>query len=245
MSNLAIIEPRTQAPVPLQDMQHMANAMAASGFFGFKTPDQALAIMLIAHANGQHPASAAQDYDVIQNNPTKKPQAMLRDFLAAGGKVEWHEATAAAADATFSHPRGGTLRVRWDMARAQQMGLSGKDNYKKQPGVMFRWRCVAEGVRIVYPGATAGLHTPEEVLDLDERPPAESTPRPAIARPAREPYPQDRFEQNFTAWSDLISGGKKTAAQVIAMVESKAVLSDEQRAAIQYVEEAASQEAAE
>ena len=52
MNALTVIEPRAQAPVPLHDMQHMANAMAASGFFGFKTPDQALAIMLIAHANG-------------------------------------------------------------------------------------------------------------------------------------------------------------------------------------------------
>ena len=89
MSNIAVIETRTVPPVPLQEMQQMAHAMAASGFFGFKTPDQALAIMLIAHANGQHPASAAQDYDVIQNKPTKRPQAMLRDFLAAGGKVEY------------------------------------------------------------------------------------------------------------------------------------------------------------
>lgn len=233
MSNLAIIEPRTQAPVPLHDMQHMANAMAASGFFGFKTPDQALAIMLIAHANGQHPASAAQDYDVIQNKPAKKPQAMLRDFLAAGGKVEWHEATAAAADATFSHPRGGTLRVRWDMARAQQMGLSGKDNYKKQPGVMFRWRCVAEGVRIVYPGATAGLYTPEEVLELD--PTAAEPVRTAIGserNSALMPYPADEFAKNSPAWKAAIRSGKASAHEVITKVQTKGLLTDQQMQAL-------------
>lgn len=152
----------------LHDMDRMATAMAGSGFFGFKTPDQALAIMLIAQANGQHPATAAQDYDVIQGKPAKKPQAMLRDFIASGGRVEWHQSDDSTADATFSHPAGGSIRVKWDMNRANKMGFGGKDNYKRQPGVMFRWRCVSEGVRIVFPGATGGLYTPEEVADFDE-----------------------------------------------------------------------------
>ena len=172
-TNIAEIRPQqprliSSADYNLHDMDRMAAAMAGSGFFGFKTVDQALAIMLIAQANGQHPATAAQDYDVIQGKPAKKPQAMLRDFIASGGRVEWHQSDDSAADATFSHNAGGSIRVKWDMARANKMGFGGKDNYKKQPGVMFRWRCVSEGVRIVFPGATGGLYTPEEVSDFDE-----------------------------------------------------------------------------
>lgn len=166
MSNVATI-PRSAPVVGFGELVQMADAMAASGFFGFKTCDQALSIMLIAQANGQHPASAAQDYDVIQGKPAKKPQAMLRDFLSSGGRVEWHEATDAAAEATFSHGAGGSLRVRWDMARAQKMGFAGKDNWKKQPGVMLRWRCVAEGVRFVYPSSTGGMYSPDEISDFD------------------------------------------------------------------------------
>lgn len=165
----------------LHDMDRMATAMAGSGFFGFKTPDQALAIMLIAQANGQHPATAAQDYDVIGGKPAKKPQAMLRDFMASGGRVEWHQSDDNAADATFSHPAGGSIRVKWDMARANRMGLGSKDNYRKQPGVMFRWRCVSEGVRIVYPGATGGLYTPEEVAEFEPSRNAPAAPEPSEA----------------------------------------------------------------
>ncbi len=77
--------------VPIGDIERMALAVAKSGLFGLKTPDQALAMMLIAQANGQHPATAARDYHIIQNTPAKKTEAMLRDFLAMGGKVEWHE----------------------------------------------------------------------------------------------------------------------------------------------------------
>lgn len=220
-----------QYAVPLNEMHQMAHAMAASGFFGFKTPDQALAIMLIAQANGQHPASAAQDYDVIQGRPAKRPQAMLRDFLSAGGRVEWHEYTDDAAEATFAHPRGGSIRVRWDMQRAQRMGLASKDNYKRQPGVMFRWRCVAEGIRIVYPGATAGLYTPEEATDEDTS--SDDAMVRQESRPQRPEYSQESFEKNFISWSKLVEDGKKTPAQIIAMIESKATLSHEHRAAIE------------
>lgn len=225
--------------IPMSDMQHMAQAMAVSGFFGFKTPEQALSIMLIAQASGQHPASAALDYDVIQGRPAKKPQAMLRDFLAAGGKVEWHESTDIAADATFSHQRGGSIRVRWDMPRAQKMGLSGKDNYKKQPGVMFRWRCVSEGVRIVYPGATAGMWTPDEVGEFDTLDTVDY--RPVVTAPTDTPpavtkqkpqYSDESIERNRQQWFDLIESGKKTAEQIIAAIETKATLTDEQKDAI-------------
>lgn len=225
----------TQANVPFADIERMAEAMAASGFFGFKTKEQALAVMLIAHANGQHPATAAQDYDVIQNKPAKKPQAMLRDFLANGGRVEWHESSDSAAEATFSHPAGGAIKVRWDMARANKMGLGGKDNYKKQAGVMFRWRCVSEGVRIVFPAATGGLYSPDEVAEIVQAEPETKnvTPRKEDAAklppPAKPMYPEDQFEKNLFTWSDMIASGDKKADGVITTVESKYIMTEEQK----------------
>lgn len=43
-------------------------------------------------------------------------------------------------------------------------------------------------------------------------------------------YPAAAFDANLSAWRALIDGGKKTAAQIIAMVESKGKLTDEQKA---------------
>lgn len=200
----------------LHDMDRMAAAMAGSGFFGFKTPDQALAIMLIAQANGQHPATAAQDYDVIQGKPAKKPQAMLRDFIASGGRVEWHQSDDTAADATFSHVAGGSIRVKWDMARANRMGLGGKDNYRKQPGVMFRWRCVSEGVRIVFPGATGGLYTPEEVADFEPSRSAPAAPEVSEAderKAAMERALETHAEAVVTIKEAIASGDHYKAAE--------------------------------
>jgi hypothetical protein len=152
--------------VPYSEVERMAAAVAKSGLFGVKTADQALALMLVAQAEGRHPALAARDYDVIQGRPSKKSEAMLRDFLQSGGTVEWHELTDTIADATFAHPAGGKVRISWDMKRASAAGLGGKDMWKKYPRQMLRARAVSEGIRTVCPMATSGMYVPEEVQDF-------------------------------------------------------------------------------
>lgn len=162
------IAPLAQTPtpaVPFGDMQRLAEAVAKSGLFGIKTPDQALALMALAQAEGRHPATVARDYHIINGSPSKKAEAMQRDFLMAGGKIEWHELTDDAVDATFSHPLGGTARIRWDTARCKQAGLTG-GNHAKFPRQMKRSRVVSEGVRTVWPLATSGMYVPEEVVEF-------------------------------------------------------------------------------
>lgn len=155
-----------QVAVPYSDMERMAVAVAKSNLFGVKTPDQALTLMLISQAEGRHPALAARDYDIIQGRPAKKAEAMLRDFIMSGGKVEWHKLDDTLADATFSHPQGGTVRIEWSMKRAVAAGLGGRDMWKKYPRQMLRSRAVSEGIRTVCPMATSGMYVPEEVTDI-------------------------------------------------------------------------------
>jgi hypothetical protein len=74
-------------------MQTMAGALAKSGLFGVKTSDQALALMLVAQAEGRHPGSVASDYHIIQGRASLKSDSMLARFQQAGGRVEWHDPT--------------------------------------------------------------------------------------------------------------------------------------------------------
>lgn len=157
------------ALIPLDQMQTLAAAVAKSNLFGAKTPEQALTIMMLAQAEGRHPMSAAKDYDIINGKPSKKAEAMLRDFLAAGGKVEWHKLEDDGADATFSHPQGGTVRISWDEARMKKAQIQNDAMYKKYPRAMYRSRVVSEGVRTVYPSATGGLYVPEEARMIPEK----------------------------------------------------------------------------
>ena len=97
--------------VPYQDIEKMAVAVAKSGLFNVKTPEEAMALMLVAQAEGSHPAIAARDYHVIQGRPALKADAMMARFQQAGGKVEWTEYTDERVTGVFSHPAGGSLAV--------------------------------------------------------------------------------------------------------------------------------------
>lgn len=194
MSNAIALRPEQQTPATLADIERMAQSVAKSGLFpGMKTQEQAMALMLLAHAEGMHPAIAARDYDVIQGRPAKKAEAMMRDFMRSGGAIEWHELSDAVAEATFSHPQGGKLKLRWDMDRATKAGLGGKPMWKQWPRQMLRARLISEGVRTVFPLATSGLYVPEEVQDFSPAPMQDVTPKPSaqekLNKLATEPEP--------------------------------------------------------
>jgi len=171
----------------IPDVERMAQAIAKSGLFGVKSPEQAFALMLVAQAEGRHPAEAARDYHVINNKPSKTADAMLRDFLQAGGRVEWHTLTDEKADATLSHPAGGSVRIDWDMARAKKAGITGNPTWTKYPRAMLRARVISEGVRTVYPGATSGFYEENEVRAFtEEQPMKDVTPKKDMVDELRE-----------------------------------------------------------
>ena len=156
--------------IPFQDVQGMASAIAKSGLFGMKTPDQALALMLVAQAEGQHPATITQDYDIIQGRAARKTHSVLARFQQMGGSVEWHELSDSIAEATFSHKSGGKLRIEWTFDQAKKAGLTNRENWKNYPRAMLRARCIAEGIRAVYPAALGGMMVSEEAQDMPAEP---------------------------------------------------------------------------
>lgn len=175
----------TNAIIPYSDLERMGAAVAKSGLFGIKTPDQAIALMLIAQAEGLHPAIAARDYHVIQGRPALKADAMLARFLQGGGKVQWLELTDEKVSATFSHAAGGSATITWTISDAKRIGLAGKDNWKNYPRAMLRSRVVSEGIRTVFPIAVVGVYTPEEIQDFD----APAAPAMPVVEPPKIPVP--------------------------------------------------------
>jgi hypothetical protein len=155
-----------------------------------KRQEEAVALMIVAQAEGRHPGTVASEYHIIQGRPALKADAILARFQSAGGRVEWHDHNNEKVSATFTHAAGGSLKVDWDLARAKEAGLGGKDNWKKYPRQMLRARVISEGVRAVYPAVLQGFYTPEEVQDFTSPVAASATP-PAIedkpAKPAKKP----------------------------------------------------------
>lgn len=218
----------------LSDMQVMAEAVARSGLFGMKSPDQALALMLVAQSENQHPATITQDYDIIQGKACRKTHSVMARFQQMGGKVEWHNLTDSIADATFSHPAGGSLRIEWTIEQAKKAGLTNKENWKNYPRAMLRARVIAEAVRAVYPAAIGGMLIAEEAADMPERDmgSAERVPATPPAKPELPACPQDVLDAELPKWEKVIAAGRKTAQAILDMAVTRYTLTAEQKAKI-------------
>lgn len=203
------IVPAVYAPHPpafsIDDISRMAQAVARSGLFGLKTVEEAAALMLIAQAEGSHPALAARDYHIIEGRPSLKADAMLARFQAAGGRVCWKAYTDDEVIGVFSHPASGSVEISWTYARAKAItnkygkSITEKDNWRNYRRQMLRARTISEGVRTTYPGCVSGFYTPEEVAEFDEpqrtarvvdNPPAEPKQRPDSEPPKQQTQSQ-------------------------------------------------------
>ena len=216
----------------LSDLWSIAAHIVKSNLFGVKTEDQAMALMLLAQAENLHPMTAIQDFDIVNNKPARKTTSILARFQAAGGTVSWEVIDTDRAIGTFSHKQGGSLRVEWTAKQAAEIGLTKNPTWKQYPKAMLRSRCIGEGVRAVYPAAIGGgILTPEEAQDIE--PLAERDMGAAEVVQPREktlpPYPSEQFDANLPQWRALIAGGRESD-RIIAMVSTKFVMNDEQKA---------------
>jgi hypothetical protein len=176
---VATIPQRNEVAVShsFDQIRQMANSFAKSGLFGVKDPDQALSLLLYGQALGKHPAIIMRDYNLINNRLAKTAEAMLRDFQASGGRVDWKKYDDEGCVGVFTHPLSPTpITIDWDMNRAKKAGLAGKngDMYGKYTRAMFRSRVISEGVRTTAPDATENMYTPEEIRTIA----AEEVPEP-------------------------------------------------------------------
>lgn len=126
---------------------------------------------------------------------------------------------------------------------AKVAGLTGKQGpWTTGPKRMKQMRARAFALRDVFPDVLKGMPMAEEVMDIPrDMGPAEmvqnyvdgsagKTNAPEVKTlPA---YTDDAFGKNLPVWRGLIESGKKTAEQIIAMVSSKAILTEDQIAMI-------------
>jgi hypothetical protein len=223
--------------VPVSDIERMATAVAKSGLFGIKSTEQGVALMLIAQAEGLHPAIAARDYHVIQGRPALKADAMMARFQAAGGKVNWKVYTDQEVTGEFSHPQGGSVSITWTYAQATKIGLTGKDNWRNYPRAMLRARCISEGIRTVYPGCVVGTYTPEEVEDFaPQQPIKDITPPPVVLEAPAGDFaiyqPNGEVFDSFDTLEDWIRGYSALAGRVASSKKFTEEVKQEKLAAL-------------
>ena len=219
----------------ISEVLQMAQAVAKSNLFGVKSPDQALALMLLSQAEGIHPMLAARDYHIIDGKPSLKADAMLARFQQAGGRVKWLKMADDCVSGVFSHEQGGDVEISWDMARAKQAQLAGKGNWAKYPRQMLRARVISEGIRATFPGCIVGVYTPEEVQDFDEprhTPGVVTQALPAPVQAPQLPAPVvvvDDSESVMASMKDAIAAcSTESALKVVGEQIKKRALATEQ-----------------
>lgn len=104
--------------------------------------------------------------------------------------------------------------------------------WKVNPKQQIGYLQVKNWARAFAPGAILGVYTVDE---LEDQPPMSGSgaqrDEPA-AKPELPAYAMADFETNFPAWQKIVASGKKTAPDLLAMLSTKAVFSEQQKAAI-------------
>jgi hypothetical protein len=222
--------------IPVSDMTVMADSIVKSGFYGFKTKEQVMAVMLVAQAENKHPASVVQEYDVIQGKPALKSQAILARFQLSGGSVQWDEVTNKKVKGTFKHPQGGSLTVEWTIEMAKQAGIYREGSgWSKYPEDMLRARVISRAVRSIYPACILGHYATEEVMDFDSPVPkhmgvVEDVKQPIeVLQPISGDYPIIKPDGEVYALYESPSDWIEAYADLASKVMQSTKLTDEQR----------------
>jgi len=123
-----------------------------------------------------------------------------------------------------SHP----IKVTEWMAECKR----GTGPWQSHPRRMLRHKAMIQCARLAFGyGGIYDQDEAERIVDATEKHmgPAEVVPQ----SPAH--YPAAEFDKNLPAWRKVIEAGKKTADDLIAMVETKGALADEQKATLRAI----------
>lgn len=105
----------------------------------------------------------------------------------------------------------------------------GTGPWSSHPRRMLRHKAMIQCARLAF--GFGGIYDQDEAERIVDAQPAEKHMGMAEEVPPA-PYSQEQFEKNFPIWRAAIEAGKKTAAQVIDTVQTKAPLTPEQQQAI-------------
>jgi hypothetical protein len=162
---------------------------------------EATAAILAGAEVGLSPMAALRSFDVIQGQAAPRAITLRAIVQSFGHEIELVESTATRCRMRGRRRDSQTWQsVTWTLDRAKDLGLTGKDNWKKQPQAMLVARATSELARLIAADAILGIgYTSEEIRDgLDtvnesvagptpDDVPAQETPASGTRRMSRRP----------------------------------------------------------
>lgn len=155
-------------------------------------PQDVLVILMMGRELGLGPMQSLRQINVISGKPA--PSADLIAGLCMKSPVCEYFTLIESTDtvATYETKRRGApnpIKFSYSMEDATKAGLSGNQNYKKNPKAMLRARCCSALGRLAYPDVTGNLYDPEELAGSDPGKPGKASQEPVkVADAVVHPY---------------------------------------------------------
>jgi hypothetical protein len=196
--------------------------------------EDTLVAMMMGSELGLNPIQALQNIAVINGRPSIYGDALLalvQNHPAFVSINESYDANTFTATCTVKRKGGEPHTQTFSKTNAEKAKLWGKQGpWTQYPDRMLAMRARGFALRNQFADALAGLITAEEAEDLpteELRTVNATTAIEAVKEPSY--YPTEDFEKNFPRWEEFILAEKKTSADIISMIESKGLLTNEQK----------------
>lgn len=210
------------APGSLTEQMQYVQQVAGAGILpqAYKgRPADILVAIGLGQSMGLSPMESLYRIDVIQGKPTLSAELIAAQVRKAGHRlriVKDEENLSVTATIIRADDPEAPFSVTRDQKWAERMGLAGKDNYRKQPLTMLKWRAVTAVAREACPEALYGVaYTADEMHDMD----APASPAPVSkARPRRRPDPVAAKRAEVRRRFDEMGYGPQQVADAITQV---------------------------
>jgi hypothetical protein len=196
-----------------------ATSFAPAAYRG--KPAEATAAILAGAELGFDPMASLRAFDSIQGVPAPKAITLRAVVQGAGHRVRIVRSSET--EAVVAGLRRGEDEWQesvWTIERAKKLGLTDKDQWKKQPAAMLVARATAEVCRWIASDAVMGMpYAAEEIEDqrVVEAPAVRrltvaDLDQPAVEQAADEPYTDAQRGHMFALWGELGYAGDENRA---------------------------------
>lgn len=199
-------------------------------------PGDCLLIVMQAQRWGMDVVSVAQCTSVVHGKLCYEGKLVAAALYAMGaidGRLHY-EITGKGQQASIvvtATPRGGrgpqTVRgsvTDWRTYGKDRNGNRIDNAWDKMPEDMLVYRGTRQWARLYAPEALLGVYTPDEIDGEVIEGTIVDPPRTQ-----RDPYPAADFERNFPTWEKAVGRGMRTAADILALIETRGEPTEEQR----------------
>lgn len=218
------------AKLDMGDGKDLIDTLKATAFKGQVSDAQMTALMVVANQYGLNPwtreiyAFSDKNNGIVPVVGVDGWSRIINDHPKFDG-MDFEQNAKSCTCRIYRKDRAHPIAITEFMAECKR----GTGPWQSHPRRMLRHKAMIQCARLAF--GYGGIFDQDEAERITERDMGQAERIPP-GRPEIGAYPADQFEANLPQWLAVIASGKRTADQIIGMVETKGVLSEAQKGAI-------------